>query len=91
VDWERPIRSFHAFLEDLSLEAVLEIFVRSQVTGLLVVESDSVDGELLWEWGRLYKKQGAWGSHNAPHFNGETHGLPHSQQKRIRSAVIMMS
>jgi hypothetical protein len=53
VDWERPIRSFCAFPEDLSLEAVLEIFVRSQVTGLLVVESDSVDGELLWEGGRL--------------------------------------
>ncbi len=51
---ERPLRSFHASLEDLSLEAVLEIFVRSGVTGLLVVESGPVDGELLWEGGRLY-------------------------------------
>ncbi len=51
---ERPLRSFHASLEDLSLEAVLEIFVRSGVTGLLVVESGLVDGELLWEGGRLY-------------------------------------
>lgn len=51
---ERPLRSFHASLEDLSLEAVLEIFVRSEVTGLLVVESGLVDGELLWEGGRLY-------------------------------------
>jgi hypothetical protein len=54
VGSERRLRSFHASLEDLSLEAVLEVFVRSQVTGLLVVESASVDGELLWEGGRLY-------------------------------------
>jgi hypothetical protein len=54
VQSERPLRSFHASLEDLSLEAVLEIFVRSGVTGLLVVESGPVDGELLWERGRLY-------------------------------------
>ena len=45
-----------------------------------------------WGIGReLYKKEGAWGSHNAPHFNGGIHGLPHSWQKRIRSTVIMMS
>jgi len=50
----RPLRSFRASLEDLSLEAILEIFIRSEVTGLLVVESSSVDGELLWEGGRLY-------------------------------------
>jgi hypothetical protein len=54
VGSEQPLRSFHASLEDLSLEAVLEIFVRSGVTGLLVVEGTSVDGELLWERGRLY-------------------------------------
>jgi hypothetical protein len=24
-----------------------------------------------------YKKEGAWGSYNAPHFNGGIHGLPH--------------
>jgi hypothetical protein len=54
VHSERPLRTFHASLEDLSLEAVLEIFVRSGVTGLLVVESGPVDGELLWERGRLY-------------------------------------
>lgn len=51
---ERSLRSFHASLEDLSLEAVLEIFVRSGATGLLVVEGGAVDGELLWEGGRLY-------------------------------------
>jgi hypothetical protein len=37
---------------------------------------------LLFEvyWGKgllgLYKKEGAWRSHNVPHFNGGTHGLP---------------
>jgi len=41
-------------LEDLTLEAVLEIFTRSGVTGLLVVEGENVEGELLWEKGRLY-------------------------------------
>jgi hypothetical protein len=54
VALEQSLRSFHASLEDLSLEAVLEIFVRSEVTGLLVVENGFVDGELLWEKGRLY-------------------------------------
>lgn len=54
MDSERPLRNFHASLEDLPLEAVLEIFVHSGVTGLLVVESGPVDGELLWEGGRLY-------------------------------------
>jgi hypothetical protein len=51
---ELPLRGFQASLEDLILEAILEIFVRSRATGLLVVESDVADGELLWEEGRLY-------------------------------------
>jgi hypothetical protein len=48
------VRGFRASLEDLTLEGILEIFVRSRVTGLLVVEDEAVDGELLWEEGRLY-------------------------------------
>ncbi len=49
-----PPRGFRASLEDLALEGILEIFVRSKATGLLVVEGEGVDGELLWEEGRLY-------------------------------------
>ena len=51
---ELPLRGFRASLEDLALEGILEIFTRSGVTGLLVVEGEGVDGELLWEEGRLY-------------------------------------
>ncbi len=51
---ELPLRAFRASLEDLTLEGILEIFVRSRVTGLLVVEGEAVGGELLWEEGRLY-------------------------------------
>jgi hypothetical protein len=51
---ELPPRGFRASLEDLTLEGVLEIFVRSKVTGVLAVESEFADGELLWEEGKLY-------------------------------------
>jgi len=41
-------------LSDLSLEAVLELLVRSEASGLLVVEDEAAAGEVLLEGGRLY-------------------------------------
>lgn len=45
---------FSASLKDLSLEAVLELLVRSGATGLLRVEGEAAGGEILLEGGRLY-------------------------------------
>jgi hypothetical protein len=57
VDLERTPRIFHTSLEDLALEAVLELLARSKTTGVLAVESEVAEGELLWEGGRLYDAQ----------------------------------
>jgi DNA-binding transcriptional ArsR family regulator len=57
VDFERTLRIFHASLEDLALEAVLELLARSKATGVLAVEGEVAEGELLWEGGRLYDAQ----------------------------------
>jgi hypothetical protein len=54
VDLEGALRAFHASLEDLALEAVLELLARSKATGVLAVEGEAAEGELLWEGGRLY-------------------------------------
>jgi hypothetical protein len=54
VDLDQTRRVFHASLEDLALEAVLELLTRSEATGVLAVEGEAAEGELLWEGGRLY-------------------------------------
>ena len=51
---DRTLQVFHASLEDLALEAVLELLARSKATGVLAVEGGAAEGELLWEGGRLY-------------------------------------
>jgi hypothetical protein len=51
---ERTLRVFHTSLEDLALETVLELLARSKATGILAVEGEVAEGELLWEEGRLY-------------------------------------
>ena len=53
----RASPTLHASLEDLSLEAVLELLSKSEASGLLVVENEAVVGELLWEKGRLHGVQ----------------------------------
>ncbi len=57
VDLGQTLQVFHASLEDLALEAVLELLARSKATGVLAVEGEAAEGELLWEKGRLYDAQ----------------------------------
>jgi hypothetical protein len=57
VDFERTLRVFRTSLEDLALEAVLELLARSKATGVLAVVGEAAEGELLWEGGRLYDAQ----------------------------------
>jgi hypothetical protein len=54
---DRPPRIIHTSLEALALEAVLELLARSKAAGVLAVESEVTEGELLWEGGRLYDAQ----------------------------------
>ncbi len=53
----RRSQVFRASLEDLALEAVLELLARSKATGILAVEGEAAEGELLWEGGRLHDAQ----------------------------------
>jgi hypothetical protein len=53
----RASPTLHASLEDLSLEAVLELLSKSGASGLLAIEDGAVLGELLWEKGRLHSAQ----------------------------------
>jgi hypothetical protein len=57
VDLGQTSWVFHTSLEDLALEAVLELLARSKATGLLAVVGEAAEGELLWEGGRLYDAQ----------------------------------
>lgn len=57
VDLGQTSWVFHTSLEDLALEAVLELLARSKATGLLAVVGKAAEGELLWEGGRLYDAQ----------------------------------
>jgi hypothetical protein len=54
VDLDQTLRVLRTSLEDLALEAVLELLARSKATGVLAVEGEVAEGELLWEGGRLY-------------------------------------
>jgi hypothetical protein len=58
----RASPTLHASLEDLSLEALLELLSKSEASGLLAIEGEAVVGELLWEKGQLYGARVAYPS-----------------------------
>ncbi len=88
MDLRQTSQVFHASLEDLALEAVLELLARSKATGILAVESEAAEGELIWEKGRLYDAEvvyprRAFGRRALDYFLGLRRGEVHLEPVRV--------
>lgn len=58
----RARQTLHTSLEDLPLEALLELLSKSKASGLLAIKNEAVVGGLLWKEGRLCGAQVAYPS-----------------------------